>query len=92
MNPDCLIDLPLVEEAVIAAHGMEPLHTISRKVQWHRLRKLTIVLGTGIADLVARINLPSLELVQIVFPAWMDNERNHFIIQQRIREGNNEHE
>ena len=53
MNPECLVNLPLLEEAVIAAHGMEPLHNISQKIQWNRVRKLTVVLGIGIADLVA---------------------------------------
>ena len=86
MNPDCLINLPLLEEAVIAAHGMEPVHNLSQKIQWNRVRKLTIVLGIGIADLVARIELPSLEVVQIVFPAWMNDKRSRSNIQHYARE------
>jgi hypothetical protein len=44
------------------------------------------MLGIGIADLVAWIDLPSLEVVQIVFPAWMNDERSRSNIQHYARE------
>jgi hypothetical protein len=76
IDKKCLANLPLLEEAVIAAHGMEPMPSDGRRVDWPSLRTLTVVLGSGVADFINHINLPSLQRLRIIFPLWC-NEQMH---------------
>jgi hypothetical protein len=79
-NSTMLVDMPFLEEAVIAVHDVGTIETPTRQVKWPLVRKVTLVLQAGIADFLTQIDLPSLEEVQIVFPQWWNEQ-----LQRRTR-------
>jgi hypothetical protein len=74
IDEKCLANLSLLEEAVIAAHGMEPMYSHGQRINWPSLQMLTLVLESGIADFIHHIELPSLQRLCIIFPLWCNQQ------------------
>jgi hypothetical protein len=62
---------PMLEEAVVGVHVLDPVVSNTPRVCWPALKKLTLHLELGIADFIAHLQLPEIQRIYLVSPGWV---------------------
>jgi hypothetical protein len=69
-----IVHYPRVEEIVLAVHGIQLPSPLQNRVQWCSIKKLSLMMDVGIADLLQGVDMPLLETVRLVYPEWRMKE------------------
>jgi hypothetical protein len=65
---------PRVEEIVLGVHSIQLPLPSQNHVLWCSIRKLSLLMDVGIADLLQDVDMPLLEMVRLLYPEWRMEE------------------
>lgn len=65
-----LVHYPVLEDAIFAIHGLEPIPPGRPRVSWPAVKRLMIFPEPGITEYLSLIDFPLLEEICLVYPEW----------------------
>ena len=64
-----LVNYQNLEHIMISAHGIEKSAPLMQ-VEWESVKRVTLAMDVGIADLVGHVKMPILEEITLIYPQW----------------------